>query len=443
MDKKNKINDSSKKIYYEEFLEPGKIQGGINWKEQIKRGFGVFLIIAASIVFYFLFLKFSYLFEGIGVVINILKPIVYGLTIAYLLNPIVGKVERLVLKVASTKFKIQKDLFKTARAIGVFVAIIFLNFVIFLLISMILPQLWISIQNLIKTLPNQIDEFAYTISNIEITNETVAVVFDEIINKISTSVQSWLQNDLLSQANNLMTNVLAGAINVVSEVFNILMGMIVSIYVLFSKEVFTSQCKKITYAILPTRNANIVLHIVNKSNEIFGGFVIGKIIDSAIIGVICFVVLTIINMPYALLVSVIVGATNVIPFFGPFIGAVPCTILILLQDPIMAVYFVIFIVILQQIDGNIIGPKILGDSTGLSSFWVITAILLGGGLFGFVGMVVGVPTFAVLYYIVRLYINQKLISKKLPTSSEQYDKHSYVDNYTNEFVSSEEKENNK
>ncbi len=439
MDKNNKIENKSKKVYYEDFLKPDKLDDRINWKEQVTRGIGLFLIIAASIVFYFLFLKFSHLFKGIGVVVHILKPILYGLTIAYLLNPVVDKVENAFLKIAKERFKIQKDMFRTARAIGVFAGITLLNLVIFLLFSLLLPQLWVSIQNLMQTLPSQIDEFVYNISNIEITNETAAIVFDEMIKKGATSMQSWLQNDLLSQANSLMTNVVAGAISVVSEIFNIIMGMIISIYVLYSKEVFTGQCKKITYAMLSTRNANTVLHIVNKSNHIFGGFVIGKIIDSAIISVICFVVLSIINMPYALLVSVVVGVTNIIPFFGPFIGAIPSAILILLQEPIMAVYFIIFIIILQQVDGNIIGPKILGDSTGLSSFWVITAILLGGGLFGFVGMVVGVPTFGVLYYVGRLFINQKLIDKKLPTDSELYHKHSYVDNDTNEFIS-EDKE---
>ena len=182
----------------------------------------------------------------------------------------------------------------------------------------------------------------------------------------------------------------------------------------------------------------MILHLTIKSNEIFGGFIIGKIIDSAIIGVLCFAGLSILNMPYAMLVSVIVGVTNVIPFFGPYIGAIPSTILIMIAEPIQGLYFAIFILILQQIDGNIIGPKILGDSTGLSAFWVVFSILLGGGLFGFVGMIMGVPTFAVLYYIAQMFINQKLERKKLPTSSERYGSESYV-NDEGEFIECEEK----
>ena len=199
--------------------------------------------------------------------------------------------------------------------------------------------------------------------------------------------------------NVLMTNITTGAINVLSEVFNFLVGCIVSVYMLFGKETFAAQIKKMLYAGMQVERANMVLHITRKSNEIFGGFIIGKIIDSAIIGVLCFIGITILDMPYILLVSVIVGVTNVIPFFGPYIGAIPSTILIALADPLKGLYFLIFIIALQQLDGNVIGPKILGNSTGLSAFWVVFSILLGGGLFGFIGMIIGVPTFAVIYYI--------------------------------------------
>ena len=226
-----------------------------------------------------------------------------------------------------------------------------------------------------------------------------------------------------------------------------LIGVIVSVYILYSKEIFARQCKKAVYALFRADRANMVLHITTKSNEIFGGFVIGKILDSAIIGllcfigltigVICFIGLSILNMPYTMLVSVIVGVTNVIPFFGPYIGAIPSTILIALEDPMKGVYFLIFILVLQQFDGNILGPKILGNSTGLSAFWVVTSILLGGGLFGFVGMVMGVPTFAVIYYIVDMILDNKLKKKKLPVRSDSYDEWSYVDS-SGEYIHSEE-----
>lgn len=196
---------------------------------------------------------------------------------------------------------------------------------------------------------------------------------------------------------------------------------------LFGKETFAAQIKKMLYAGMQVERANMVLHITRKSNEIFGGFIIGKIIDSAIIGVLCFIGITILDMPYILLVSVIVGVTNVIPFFGPYIGAIPSTILIALADPLKGLYFLIFIIALQQLDGNVIGPKILGNSTGLSAFWVVFSILLGGGLFGFIGMIIGVPTFAVIYYIVKMVVEEKLKKKKLPPDTEHYGDVEYLE----------------
>ena len=248
---------------------------------------------------------------------------------------------------------------------------------------------------------------------------------------------NWLRTDLMTQVNSLMSNLTVGIFNVISEVFNMLIGVIVSVYILYSKEIFARQCKKAVYALFRADRANMVLHITTKSNEIFGGFVIGKILDSAIIGLLCFIGLTILNMPYTMLVSVIVGVTNVIPFFGPYIGAIPSTILIAWEDPMKGVYFLIFILVLQQFDGNILGPKILGNSTGLSAFWVVTSILLGGGLFGFVGIVMGVPTFAVIYYIVDMILDNKLKKKKLPVRSDSYDEWSYVDS-SGEYIHSEE-----
>ena len=156
-------------------------------------------------------------------------------------------------------------------------------------------------------------------------------------------------------------------------------------------------------------------------HKVFGGFIIGKIVDSIIIGILCFLGLSVMNMPYTLLVSVIVGVTNVIPFFGPFIGAIPSALLILLVSPIQCLYFLIFILVLQQFDGNILGPKILGDTTGISSFWVLFSILLFGGLLGFVGMIVGVPIFAVFYRLLGDFINGLLEKKDLPVQTSQYD----------------------
>ncbi len=403
-------------------------------RKQFSKGLGYFLIIAACIVFYFLFLRMAEFFTGFSTIIGILRPILYGLVIAYLLNPVVKKVEKFCIVILS-RYKFAKlNVQKISRVIGIICAQFLMMVIVVLLINMIIPEVIKSIETVIVTLPNQINDWVNYVSNLTIANNNLANFVESALHEGAIYLRQWIQSDLMDKVNEVMTDLTGGVIAAVQGVFNIIMGIIVSIYVLLSKEVFLGQCKKAIYAILPARNANVTLHIAKKSNQIFGGFVIGKLIDSIIIGLISFICLTIINMPYALLVSVIVGATNIIPFFGPFIGAIPSAFLIFLQDPIQGVYFIIFILILQQVDGNIIGPKILGDSTGLSSFWVITAILLGGGLFGFVGMVVGVPTFAVIYYIVGLSINQRLERKSLPTNTEEYDELSYVDTETGKFM---------
>lgn len=429
MEKNNRGAD-----YYNNLPPSGTGGGFSKLRQQMSKGLGVFTIIAASIAFYFVFLRVTDVYSGVETVIRILKPIMYGLVIAYLLNPIVIRVEDWLSTKLDNKIKSKKRLASISRSLGIVTALVLLLWLIFLLINLILPELFSSVQNVIVNLPDQLNELVLRVNRLASENDTFSDILADALNEATQYVRNWVQTDLLTQINDLMSGLTVGVIAIIKELFNIIMGMIVSIYVMYSRETFGAQCKKVIYAVFPIESANMTLHIAKKSNQIFGGFVIGKIIDSMIIGIIAFVVLSILNMPYTLLVSVIVGVTNVIPFFGPYIGAVPCTILIFLQEPIMGVYFVIFIIILQQIDGNIIGPKILGDSTGLSSFWVIFAILLGGGLMGFVGMIIGVPTFAVIYYICQVIINQKLEKKELPTDTQKYREGSYVDTVTRKYV---------
>ena len=307
---------------------------------------------------------------------------------------------------------------------------------------MLIPELFNSIRDMVISLPGQLNHALDKITEMMSGDSTLGQVFTAVLREGSDYLQNWLRTDLMKQINIMMSNLTSGVINVFSGLFDLLIGLIISIYVLFSKEKFGKQSKKIVYAVFKPSHANMILHLTLKSNEIFGGFIIGKLIDSAIIGVLCFIGLSLLNMPYALLVSVIVGVTNVIPFFGPYIGAIPSAVLIMLADPRKGLYFILFILVLQQIDGNIIGPKILGDSTGLSAFWVVFSILLGGGLFGFVGMILGVPTFAVIYYVINMLINHRLEVKKLPTETECYDKLSYVDS-DGTYVHSDDNEINK
>ncbi|MDD3402743.1 MAG: AI-2E family transporter [Hespellia sp.] len=416
--------------YYDKRPEFGK-KGPSRIRTHFTRGISYFLVIAAALIFYFLLLRLGEIGSAAKKVVGTLMPVVYGLAIAYVLNPVVMFVEGHISPVLKKKITKEGRAERIARTIGIFAGILLLVFIVVGLFNMIIPELYTSIRGLVVTLPAQITEVIDKINAMNTNDSTLGMFLANVMNQASESLQTWLRTDLMSQTNTLMTNLTAGVINVVSSVFDILIGLIISIYVLFSKEKFSSQCKKIVYALLKPTHANMVLHITQKSNEIFGGFISGKILDSAIIGVLCFAVLSLLHMPYTLLVSVIVGVTNVIPFFGPYIGAVPSALLILLEDPKMGVYFIIFILILQQIDGNIIGPKILGDSTGLSAFWVVFAILLGGGLFGIVGMILGVPTFAVIYYIADMIINHWLEKKNLPTDDDYYGQLSFVDEHGN------------
>lgn len=439
-EEKIKVNEKTEKKQSEEAYYssrpkfggkgPGKLSQYFN------RGMTYFLVVAASILFYFALLRLTNVSYTFGKIFSVLKPVIYGSVIAYLLNPLVKRVDAYL--VPQLKNYVKKDKAeKISRSIGIFVALVFLISLIVLLCNLLLPELFMTIRNTIFVLPGQLNDLMNRINEFQFHDTTTSNILKTVIEEGSTMLQTWLREDLLRTVNEWMSNFTVDVINFFGEIFDMLIGIMISVYILYSKELFARQSKKIVYAMLKPNHANMVLHLTTKSNEIFGRFIIGKIIDSAIIGVLCFIGVSILNMPYTMLVSVIVGVTNVIPFFGPYIGAIPCTVLILLSDPIKGVYFVLFILVLQQFDGNILGPKILGDSTGLSAFWVIVAILVGGGLFGFVGMVMGVPTFAVLYYIAQMLINNRLEHKNLPKSSDYYDPLSYVDT-SGQYVYSDE-----
>lgn len=396
-------------------------------RQQLNRGMTAFVVIILCMLCFFALLRMNEITKVLRLILGILKPIIYGLAIAYLLNPIVKTVEHFLIPRLKKKFPNFKKVETFSRGAGILAALIVMIAIISALFNMLIPELYRSIRNMVLTVPGQINEALKALTLITSQDSTLGQFFTTLLTEATTFLQNWMRTDLLSQVNEFMSHLTEGVFNVISEIMNAIIGVIVSVYVLFSKEKFLMQTKKIIYALFKPSHANMILHLSIKSNDIFGGFIIGKLIDSAIIGVLCFIALSVMNMPYTVLVSVIVGVTNVIPFFGPYIGAIPSAILIMLSDPKMGLYFVIFIIILQQLDGNVIGPKILGDSTGLSAFWVMFAILLGGGLFGFVGMILGVPTFAVIYYVVNMLVNHKLEKRKLPTDTACYDEMSYVE----------------
>ena len=427
-----KSDDPASAPYYVKRPQFGK-EGPSKLRQEFSRGMTMFLVIMACVVLYFALLRLDSITNAVSMVIDVLKPILYGMVIAYLLNPIVKQVDRILVP-RLEKYMQKNRAKKCSRGIGVILSLVFLFALIPALCNMLIPELVKSIRDLIITLPGQLNNVVDWFNHLQASDTAMGILMRNALEEGTTTLQNWLRTDLMPQVNTIMSNLTVGVLNILNEVLNFLIGLIVSVYLLFSKEQYSAQCKKMTYAFLKTNHANMLLHLTKKSNEIFGGFIIGKIIDSAIIGVLCFIGLSLIKMPYTLLVSVIVGVTNVIPFFGPYIGAILSAFLILLSDPKKGLYFIIFILVLQQIDGNVIGPKILGNSTGLSPFWVVFSILIGGGMFGFVGMIMGVPTFAVIYYIISMITSQRLERKNLPLTTVHYGVKSYV-NEKGEFIS--------
>lgn len=388
----------------------------------IKWGFTAFVVICAAILFFFAIFRLEGIFAGLHLIAIILMPFVYGLVIAYLLCPIYNIFDRYF-----SKFTVQRLQSKKILRVETFSKLLSTTITLTLaiiavggLICLVLPQITESLIALVKTAPDTISDFVKWIEAKLYSNKDVNEAMRVLMGDYTTKINHWLQNEVLPFLLNLAAQISTGMLVFLRFIKDMLIGIIICIYFLNSKETFKAQSKKVIFAMFNKNNANIIITEAAFINKTFSGFISGKILDSTIIGIICFIVMSIFNWPYVMLISVIVGVTNIIPFFGPFVGAIPSIIIILTESPLQALYFAVFVLILQQVDGNIIGPKILGDSTGIPSFWVMFAILVGGGLFGFVGMILGIPIFAIIYAYFSRYINGRLLKKNLPVKTENY-----------------------
>lgn len=411
-----------------------------NWKNYLAMCIAAFFTFAACVLLFFALFKIKEIGAIAGKIIGILEPILIGIVIAYLLNPVMNFCEKRI-RIAIDKTGLTEKKKKTiARSVSVALALLFGITVVTAVIGLMIPQLITSIYGIAREMPAHINEMSKWVLEISKNNPALEDIASNIINNMASKMNTWFTSDLLIYATKYLGYLTTGVVSAVSTLLNTVVGLIVAVYVLYSREVFAGQSKKLIYALFSPEKANIILSTVRKSHQIFGGFITGKILDSAIIGILCFICLSLMNMPYTLLVSVIVGVTNVIPFFGPYIGAIPSALIILLVNPIQCLYFLIFILILQQVDGNIIGPTILGESTGLSAFWVVFAIMLGGGLFGIFGMIIGVPTFAVIYYIIKTYLNYVLRKKEYPVDSSEYVTLKEVEESSHKLIYYEEEE---
>ena len=391
-----------------------------------------FVTFCCCILFFFVLYRYHGFREGWQKLMKVLQPIIIGFIVAYLMNPVMVFLERNILAFLEERVKSPRKAEKISRTAATIGAILFLLFIIFLLLNMMIPELVSSIQNMMESLPEEIDAMTAWVEKIFNGDDQLAYTLNTIFAQLSKNVEHMVQQ-LIPELNIYVTSITTGVVSFVKIIVNFLIGLVVAIYLLMSKETFIGQGKKVVYAVFPSKIGNYITRTLRVSNEIFGGFISGKILDSAIIGVLCYVGLLALKMPYSMLVAVIVGVTNVIPFFGPYIGAVPSFVLIALAEPVKGLYFLVFILVLQQLDGNFIGPKILGDSTGLSPFWVVFAILVGGGLFGFMGMLLGVPTFAVIYYLIRELVAYILRKRKLPEATVDYIEMNDVDLKTREL----------
>lgn len=372
------------------------------------------------IVFFFMLFRFDKMLAFLGIVKSILMPFIYGAVIAYLLTPVCNFIEKHLKVILKKKMKNQDRAGKLAGAAGITLSILFGIFVIYLLLAMVLPQVFTSIRGIVAVLPENVTKWSEWIQQRLEDNEVLGNYVNQLGGTLYINVENWLETKLIPNMQTIVSGVSAGLIGALIVVKNILIGIIAAIYMMANRRRFAAQAKKILYSLFKTDRANDILEEMRFIDKMFGGFISGKLLDSLIIGFLCFFCMNLMNMQYTMLISVIVGVTNVIPFFGPYFGAVPSALIVLTVSPVKCIYFLLFILVLQQFDGNFLGPKILGNSTGLSSFWVLFSILLFGGLFGFVGMIIGVPAFAVIYDLIGKMANRLLRERNLTTDTGTY-----------------------
>lgn len=362
-------------------------------------GFGA---ISLSVLLFF----FLYRLQGIGAVLSnlstILAPFIYGGVIAYLLRPMCNALE------AFFQLRLPKKIRRFSNAFAVAFSLLVGILVVYALITMVVPQLLQSIEMLWNALPGKADQLSSWATATFGEDERLVQFYRNNYENYFADIEKWVQSKVMPQVTNLVTNLGTSVWRVMTFLYNVLIGLIVAIYVLHGRKRFGKQARLLVRSLFPDRWSDLILQEVAFIDRMFAGFIDGKIMDSAIIGVLCYIGCTMLRIPNTLLVSVLVGVTNIIPFFGPVIGAVPATLLILIESPIKALWFVVWILVLQQLDGNVIGPKILGNRTGLSGFWVMFAIILFGGLWGVVGMVICVPLFAVIYDLIRRLVRRGL-----------------------------------
>ena len=387
-------------------------------KRYLKIGITGAAILASGILCAFVLFKMPVIISVLKGITEILKPFLYGVVFAYLLAPLCYKIEEKLFQIfPKAKTKARRFICFIAIVISLCVAIA----VIWLIIMMIIPQVWDSVMKIIQMVPQKLIVVNNWIEHMLENQPELQAYFEEFSSQAESNIDSLLNVDTIQKVQSIINSLSVQLFGVLGVVKNIFLGLLISAYLLGSRKLFGAQAGLILHGVFSDKWAKIIEEEIRYTDKMFNGFLVGKIIDSAIIGLLCFAGTSIMGFEAPAFISVIIGITNIIPFFGPFIGAIPCGLLLLLENPMHCLYFIIFIFVLQQLDGNVIGPKILGNTTGVSSFWVLFAILLFGGMWGVVGMVIGVPLFAVIYDIIRKLVYRGLRKHKRESMITDYE----------------------
>ena len=392
-----------------------------NWdKRDVNRGIILTLSLCLVVVFMSLIDKVPVVFGWIGAFLGALTPFIIGLGIAFLLNPVVKILKKPMRKLTGKWCKTQAKADSLANVFSVILTIVLFIAFLVILLSIVLPQIKDSVLKLYDNIPTYMNNVKNWLNNIFKGNQSVMDVINKYLDNFQETMSKLLSNTLIPNLDTILLKVTSGIMGVFGAVINIFVGIIVSIYVLLDKEKMKAKSKKLIYSTFSKERGNKVLDGLEYVNRVFGGFINGKVIDSLVIGILTGLFCTIVDMPYGALVAVIIGVTNIIPFFGPFIGAVPSAFLILVEDPKMALVFVIFILVLQQLDANIVQPVVLGESTGLSGLGVLIAIMVGSSMFGIVGMILAVPVFAIIYTILTILLRNRLHRKGFTNNTDYF-----------------------
>lgn len=392
------------------------------WKEHKYFNLGIMLlsVVSISLVLLAIVLNLDAVAGIFRTIQSVFAPVLIGVVLAYLMNPLMNFMERRLQPWMLKRCKKPEQAKRWSRVISMVFAVLVVLVLVYEFCALLLPQLYESILGIVNNISGYYTTVEGWVMSLQADNPMVQTYINRLVTEGFEFLRNWATDGLLPGIETVLTGLTSSIFSVVRTLLNVLIGLFAAIYMLYSRDRFLAQSKKIVVALSKEQTADRIFGVGRKVHQVFSGFIIGKILDSLIIGVLCYFGLLILGMPYPELIATVVGVTNVIPFFGPFIGAAPSTFLILLVDPLKALYFVIFILVLQQIDGNIIGPRILGDTIGISGFWVLVSITVAGGLFGFAGMVLGVPVFAVAYMLISDYITYKLRGKNKPIETEVY-----------------------